>query len=249
MFLALRMLHFLATAFYFKKTSLVTDLRENGQPINNYNGNCTGLSEGVIADVEAVAENGFLKEFYGPFLRRGDNFTSVVRLDPSDVTDNQLAVDGHGELAKSIPCQSFPPKDITLLQDGERGSTCTILSETMKTNRLVQSIAFGGRASHGPIQAVGGIKGSQTMPWSSLVSIIRGGLALATPDLKAKLDTILTPSRLSNINQTLLRSGNSNAGLNFQNQIRQGDESRAPLQFVYEAADCRIWYTSEIYAD
>lgn len=49
---------FLATAFYFKKTSLVTDLRENGQPINNYNGNCTGLSEGVIADVEAVAENG-----------------------------------------------------------------------------------------------------------------------------------------------------------------------------------------------
>jgi hypothetical protein len=33
------------------------------------------------------------------------------------------------------------------------------------------------------------------------------------------------------------------AGINLKDQLREGDDSRIPLQFRYEAADCRIYYT------
>jgi hypothetical protein len=38
-------------------------------------------------------------------------------------------------------------------------------------------------------------------------------------------------------------------GINFRNNIRIGDLSATPLQFVYEAADCRLWYTKEMLSD
>jgi hypothetical protein len=37
--------------------------------------------------------------------------------------------------------------------------------------------------------------------------------------------------------------------VNFRNNFRIGDTSSTPLQFVYEAADCRIWYTREMLYD
>ena len=55
-----------------------------------------------------------------------------------------------------------------------------------------------------------------------------------------------------NISELPLQRASSvkNAGsVNFRNNIRIGDESRTPLQFVYEAADCRIWYTPEMIYD
>lgn len=36
------------------------------------------------------------------------------------------------------------------------------------------------------------------------------------------------------------------ANFNFLNNIRRGDTSVTPLQFVYEAADCRFFYTAEM---
>jgi hypothetical protein len=33
--------------------------------------------------------------------------------------------------------------------------------------------------------------------------------------------------------------------VNFFNAIADGDKTRTPLQFVYEAADCRLWYQEE----
>lgn len=39
------------------------------------------------------------------------------------------------------------------------------------------------------------------------------------------------------------------ATFNYENRIRRGDVSATPLQFVYEAADCRIFYTSEMHTN
>jgi hypothetical protein len=36
---------------------------------------------------------------------------------------------------------------------------------------------------------------------------------------------------------------------NLRNNIRFGDKSDTPLQFVYEAADCRLWYTKDMLTD
>jgi hypothetical protein len=37
--------------------------------------------------------------------------------------------------------------------------------------------------------------------------------------------------------------------LNIKNGIAEGDETQTPLQFVYDAADCRIWWTAEMLFD
>jgi hypothetical protein len=55
-----------------------------------------------------------------------------------------------------------------------------------------------------------------------------------------------------NISELPLERASSPAqagSVNFRNNIRIGDESVTPLQFVYEAADCRIWYTPEMIYD
>lgn len=41
----------------------------------------------------------------------------------------------------------------------------------------------------------------------------------------------------------------ASASFNFLNNIRRGDTSFTPLQFVYEAADCRFFYTAEMLAN
>lgn len=42
------------------------------------------------------------------------------------------------------------------------------------------------------------------------------------------------------------RTSNRAPRVNFRNNLRQGDTSLTPLHFVYEAADCRIFYTPEM---
>ncbi|KIW97010.1 uncharacterized protein Z519_02401 [Cladophialophora bantiana CBS 173.52] len=43
-------------------------------------------------------------------------------------------------------------------------------------------------------------------------------------------------------NTLLLRDTQGLVQVNFQNAIAQYDQSQTPLQFVYEATDCRLWY-------
>ena len=45
----------------------------------------------------------------------------------------------------------------------------------------------------------------------------------------------------------LLRS--TNAVVNSRDGLRQGDDTQTPLQFRYEPADCRIYYTPEMVVD
>jgi hypothetical protein len=37
--------------------------------------------------------------------------------------------------------------------------------------------------------------------------------------------------------------------LQSQDQVRKGDASATPLQYIYEASDCKIFYTADTYAD
>lgn len=56
---------------------------------------------------------------------------------------------------------------------------------------------------------------------------------------------------IENLRYAISRSGDPTRGgtVNIINNIRVGDNSITPLQFVYEAADCRIWYTKEMLSD
>jgi len=191
-------------------------------------------------------------EFYGPHLIHGDNFTSTVRYNLSDsYQTGGIDPSGFQNLTGIDPVQTFQPENILLVQDGGCASTCTIFTESMKTQAHVRQIAFGGRKQYGPMQGVGSVKGAQI--WNMYAEIeasIEAAFAIANPEQQASLKQsygqlpTLTGAALKRV---AVGSDGLTCSVNARNQIREGDETTTPLQFVYEAADCRLFYTPQMF--
>lgn len=204
-------------------------------------------------------------ELYGPVDSGTDNFTNLIRWDVNSTDFNigttGLVISGLGN-DTGIPPSPFTSDNIIVLADGRCSSTCTILTHFLKYQAKVKSIAMGGRPQTGAMQAVGGVKGSQVYQYLMLYGDV--SLALQQADALGytdQVDAINSSKILGNI----LNSGDyialrgANAGVqptatndftfNFQNNIAEGDTSLTPLQFVYEAADCRLWYQPQHYGN
>ncbi|MCJ1381734.1 hypothetical protein MMC17_004845 [Xylographa soralifera] len=178
----------------------------------------------------------------------GDNFTQTYRFDlsRSDAYAQTLGcpIFGYGNRSNTGP-QPFQAEDITILTDGFCGSTCAVFSEMMKTDGGVKFVVAGGEPSYGPMQAVSGTRGSSVLGFGVINSYqdeIRkysseaSSIGLTPSDIAA-----LFPSP-DTINYNLRYSG-----VNARNMVRQGSE--VPLQFIYEAADCRLFYTPAMLQD
>ena len=91
----------------------------------------------------------------------------------------------------------------------------------------------------GPMQAVAGTRGGQTYNYkdtsnvANAINLTEQQVNVTDPDLSP----LLTPSRY------WIRS----LTFNLKDQIRK--DSEIPLQFTYEAADCRIFYTTPMITD
>lgn len=97
----------------------------------------------------------------------------------------------------------------------------------------VKTIVVGGRPSTGPMQTASGNRGARLYS-SDAIDIDFDNVEdiLHNEEVAASL-----PSRDDTgmwINY---------AGINIRDQLRKGDDSDIPLQFKYDAADCRIYYT------
>ncbi|TKA44043.1 hypothetical protein B0A54_04809 [Friedmanniomyces endolithicus] len=192
-------------------------------------GNVSGQALGALKDFDVMADLTIVltqydswSDFYGPVTTHGGNFTNVKRNNLSDVSSLGMPVYGFGNDTKPQP-QTFDPDNIVILSDAFCGSTCAVFAEMMKTQAGVHAITVGGRKQYGPMQWVGAPKLNLFEPYANLQSSVLHAL-----------------SRLSN----------PNAGrANFENNIREGDDSVTPLQFVYEAADCRFFYTADMILD
>ena len=137
------------------------------------------------------------------------------------------------------------------MTDGSCASTCAMFASLMK-KQGVRTIAFGGRPQHGPMQALGAVKGAQYLPLSTIHHYIstaydtalnasRAGSQLLSPDQLARFQLLAPPHP----NHFSLRFNTlGNCGVNFRNAYGE-DDAITPLQFVYEAADCRRFYTVE----
>ena len=152
--------------------------------------------------------------------------------------------------------QPFHAEDIVIVQDGLCGSTCAIFAELMREQGKVQTIAIGGRPVIGPMQGVGGSKGSQVLSFG----VIRSFIANSTVNINAALgsartfDNSTATGRILMADQLITRTARDNAGglsgsVNSLNNLRQGDETNTPLEFVYEAADCKLFYTRGTWSD
>jgi hypothetical protein len=95
----------------------------------------------------------------------------------------------------------------------------------MMSQAGVRTIVAGGRPETGPMQAVSGSRGARVYEDFSFVSDFIDDEAAAA-QLPSREDTGMWVTT---------------AGINIRDQVRANDAT--PLQFKYQAADCRIYYT------
>ncbi|KAG5999430.1 hypothetical protein E4U43_002083 [Claviceps pusilla] len=187
-----------------------------------------------------------LQDKFSPHVYKNTQYTNLMRYNLSDtlltsdpVHGLGIDITGYGSLTERP--QYFAPEDIILLYDGACSSTCTVVSEFLRLLGGVKSIAMGGRPKPGPIQGVGGVKGGQSLDYASLHSYLASVSELTTDSaIKAEMDRYSTlPIERSTV-----------ASLNVRDVILQKNmNDGVPAQFVYEAADCRLYWTAPMISD
>lgn len=142
---------------------------------------------------------------------------------------------------------------MTQMTDGHCASTCGLLSALLK-EQGVRSVAFGGRPRFGQMQAVGGVKGAQYWSLNTIGRYVRRARELAvgasqrgSPLIEpGLLQRFLDIAPLDTRDFPLRFNAYGGSGINFRNAYAKGDNS-TPLQFTYEAADCRLFLTANNY--
>lgn len=192
------------------------------------------------------------EEKFGPVENLGDTYNTNFRWNLSDVltpiNSGGIYVHGYGQ-GKKNDSSPFEASNVVVVTDGFCASTCTIFSELMRQLAGVQYISLGGRSREGITQAIGGIKGTNNYPWSYIQALAQYTIYDNTT---AEQQEEYLKTELAKYNSTApfdrLAPGTA-ANVNFRDGIRKGDESGTPLQFVYEPADCRIFYTPAMTVD
>lgn len=189
-------------------------------------------------------------EFFGPHLYDGDNFTTTQRYNLSSYIFDEAAVDDvdinfavYGYDANPAPASATPPyaaEDIILLSDGICDSSCALFMEMMHYEAGVKVVAVGGRPTTGPMQAPSGSRGARLYP----TEVLDANIDFVQLILQAQNSPEVTflPNRTEALDVYV-----TYASINLRDQVRR-DET-VPLQFAYEAADCRIFYTPQTVYD
>ncbi|KAK2784096.1 hypothetical protein FQN53_008812 [Emmonsiellopsis sp. PD_33] len=191
-------------------------------------------------------------DFYGPeSTPAGYKFSHLGRWNmnnkPSILrSSGGIVMSGYLDRANVVE-KIFKVEDIVLVTDGICGSTCALFANLMQ-KAGVRTIAVGGRSREGPMQAIGGVKGAQVLNYQQIFETITTVFDdYATPQEKRQWEN----TDLGEIYRTgeyiLARTLSDGVGgrVNFRNAIDPKDKSRTPLQFVYEPAGCRMWFTRE----
>jgi hypothetical protein len=205
--------------------------------------------------------------YYGPVSDHDDTVTSLFTWDVSDTVAatnwaspaDYFDVTGYGPNTPAPP-RTFDPANIVILSNGQCSSSCTTLSHFLKWQGKVKSIVMGGRPNTGPMQHPGGIKGGTVLTYTAISKNAKTvqGWRFVPKGLfeKANQTKLVDLVRLSDYVQ--YRTGDANdpseVSVNFANSVLGneaknanpdlwGDKGVQPLQYLYEAADCRLFYT------
>jgi len=185
-------------------------------------------------------------EKFGPVEANGDSYTTTSRWNLSDVwipyTSGGINVTGYGSLSNVTGAPRFDPKNIVIVTDGYCASTCTIFSELLTQQAGVKTIALGGRSNKNAIQAIGGVKGVNNYQYGFIQQLAQYAIRFQ-PSLN---ESMLRKDYFSDLPYNRASGG---PGVNTRDGLRQNDTSGVPLQFMYEEADCRLYYTPEMTVD
>ncbi|XP_014555933.1 hypothetical protein COCVIDRAFT_100919 [Bipolaris victoriae FI3] len=182
-------------------------------------------------------------EYTGPVQEKGDSFSLTERYNLSNSEFSSALFEGWVPLGYSpdnplgYTTPPFAAENIVVLTDGACSSTCALLVEMFKQVG-VRTIAVGGLPATGPMQAVGGNRGAAIHSADQIDYDL--GL-ISIPEFNVDNATLATVPQLSD--DGFRDSGVFTAalGINLRDQVRPNDTE--PLQFKYEPADCRIFYT------
>ncbi|KAL5425585.1 hypothetical protein PMIN04_002503 [Paraphaeosphaeria minitans] len=216
--------------------------------MNNSNGNLYTSPWNFHSYVSAEDEEfSDFKDMYPPEKFNGDSFTDLLRYnlsDPIETSDDTYAIGismtGYLDRA-NFTKQPFKAEDIIILSDGICASTCSLFTELMVQQAGVKTLAVGGVPGTGPMQVVGGTKGSMLLPSEYLqqvsASVIRT-YASSKDEVNEWYDFLPMPFSIAV----------STAGVNFQDNIRKGlEKDGVPTQFLNDTASCRIYYEPNMY--
>ena len=213
---------------------------QNNQSANSSVYDALSVSDWVATD-RLNAETGVnftsWGEFFGPHEYNGDSFTTVERENiTSSLFDNEaLGIEIYGASIPATNGQLYDPQDITLLSDGLCSSACAVFVEMMHHDAGVKSVVIGGLPQSGPMQIASGTRGAQLYTSENIdddISVAEYFNATTAEYL---------PDREEDVLITFI-------GINLRDQIRK-DKEDIPVQFLYDAADCRIFYTADTWND
>nr|B8NM69.1 RecName: Full=Peptidase S41 family protein ustP; AltName: Full=Ustiloxin B biosynthesis protein P [Aspergillus flavus NRRL3357] len=197
---------------------------------------------------------GSWEKLFGPVEIAGQNMShlhATYNFTTASTEDNPIS--GYGGIEFGPSTQLFHAENIIIMTNGICASTCTILARLLK-QQGVRSIVFGGRPRAAPMQLLGGSKGGQYWSLVTISHYIKkareiavnasgaGSPILSEDELARFLE--LAPPPLTGFPIRIDSRGGS--GVNFRNEYDEKDPT-TPLQFVYEAADCRLFWTAENY--
>ncbi|KAF2007965.1 hypothetical protein P154DRAFT_453317, partial [Amniculicola lignicola CBS 123094] len=196
------------------------------------------------------------QKMFGPDRLNNDTFTTTIRYNFSDefsYTYPGFSVIGflNNTNETSTP-QPFKSENIVMLHDGMCSSTCTIVSELLKNQGGVRTLAIGGQPQAGPMQGIAGTKGAQNWEWDDIQIRSQIIYFLGSPDQQAAWNkTTLGPTAFATqlFKRSAYSGGRAAGGINLRDNLRRNDASKTPLEFIYEAADCRMFYTAPMIND
>ncbi|KAF1917934.1 hypothetical protein BDU57DRAFT_181818 [Ampelomyces quisqualis] len=184
-------------------------------------------------------------EKFGPVEVNGDRYTTLSRWNFSDIEISSFSgginITGYGPLANFTGPPKFKPENIVIVTDGYCASTCAIFVELLTQQTGVKTIAMGGRSNKHPIQAIGGVKGVNNYAFGYIQDLAQSAI---------RYDGSLNSSILRrDYNSHLPIARSYSAAVNNRDGLRRNDTSGVALQFVYQQADCRLYYTPEMTVD
>ncbi|KAB8262476.1 hypothetical protein BDV32DRAFT_157205 [Aspergillus pseudonomiae] len=190
-------------------------------------------------------------EYYGPQQVNGANLSRIAAsFDFEVISSWETPIRGYGPVKLNDTATPFAPEDILIVADGYCTSTCTLFAELMTHVGGVKTLAFGGRPQNGRMQAIGGSKGSQVASSVLIDTWVEGAKFLAEKSAQDEKPLLSLEQR-----KALKASAPAveelpfnlpSLSVNLKNSYIR-DNHEIPVQFLYEPADCRLFYTWENY--
>ncbi|KAI8715137.1 TSPc domain-containing protein [Fusarium sp. LHS14.1] len=203
----------------------------------------------VTPDQEAGFESA--EEFLGEGMELGGKVSSLYA--NYNYTSNSIGaipIRGYGGQAINMT-QPFKAENIIIIGDGVCASTCTTFVNLMTNVGGIRTVSFGGRPNGKPMQLMGGVRGAESQSFSGLAQWTSKVLELLGQSVKPDGSTnFLSKEEAKKLKEVLPQDPGQfpisiNGGnVNFRNAYQEGEDD-LPLQFQYQASDCRLYYTVE----